>query len=571
MNSTITFARHFARLVWLLRCDSAAVDEQKVALRALVTVSKDGAVALAARGRRIAANGQAVPDALPGVSELAAQLGAHGVRELRVEREARAADLLGAARILAADAAPGDSDGRAAAQKLDALGSTTVQLVVAAEGQESSGQAPVAAAATAGARADASSAGVLKGEAALGDLEMELLSPEESDAVSSGRPTGDAAAIAAPERGAAASAAPAVADAPAATSEPQPLAADGSFLAFAAPPKPRDDVRALLAELDGAKSPHTLARLLDEVVTTAERAARDGEPATAATIFSEVVRREGAAAADGPLRAAYTMALRRLSRPSMLRIVARMFAHRPGQQEEEYAAVLTRAGEDGAEALIEELAEATSLADRRAYFNALVRLKAGVPALVHMLGDARWYVVRNAADLIGELKAAEADVALCEVLRHDDERVRRAATAALGKLGTPRAVQGLQQALRDAAPPVRTQAAVGLGTQKGKSAAGASLAEALESETDAEVALSILAALGRVGTPDAVQRLIRVAQPDGRLFKKKPVAERVAAVHALGEARTPAALDALSSLLTDKEKEVRDAAVRVFRSGKNGA
>ena len=63
-----------------------------------------------------------------------------------------------------------------------------------------------------------------------------------------------------------------------------------------------------------------------------------------------------------------------------------------------------------------------------------------------------------------------------------------------------------------------------------------------------------------------MQRLIKLAEPEGRLFKKKSVGHRVAAVQALGEARTPLAINALSNLLTDKDKEVRDAAVRAIRT-----
>ena len=58
--------------------------------------------------------------------------------------------------------------------------------------------------------------------------------------------------------------------------------------------------------------------------------------------------------------------------------------------------------------------------------------------------------------------------------------------------------------------------------------------------------LQIIATLGRVGTPDAVQHLVALAEPGGTLFKRKAAAVRVAAVEALGEAATPAALDALA-------------------------
>ena len=51
MDHSVTFARHYARLVWLLLHETSNVDEQKASLRALVTVSKDGAVTLRERRR----------------------------------------------------------------------------------------------------------------------------------------------------------------------------------------------------------------------------------------------------------------------------------------------------------------------------------------------------------------------------------------------------------------------------------------------------------------------------------------------------------------------------------------
>ena len=58
-----------------------------------------------------------------------------------------------------------------------------------------------------------------------------------------------------------------------------------------------------------------------------------------------------------------------------------------------------------------------------------------------------------------------------------------------------------------------------------------------------------------------MQALIKVAQPSGRIFGRKPAAVRVAAVEALRLAATPAAVGTLEGLAADGDKEVR-AAVR---------
>ena len=81
MDYSVTFARHFARLLWLLLHETSNVDEQKASLRALVTVSKDGPVTLSLSGDDLLANGNAVPGVLAGVTDVARQMRAHGVQE----------------------------------------------------------------------------------------------------------------------------------------------------------------------------------------------------------------------------------------------------------------------------------------------------------------------------------------------------------------------------------------------------------------------------------------------------------------------------------------------------------
>ena len=158
-------------------------------------------------------------------------------------------------------------------------------------------------------------------------------------------------------------------------------------------------------------------------------------------------------------------------------------------------------------------------------------------------------------------KSAEDD--LMGLLRHNDDRVRRAATNALLKLGTTDALKGIYEAVNDKSPEVRLQATAAISTRRDAKTAN-TLIKAIEDEDDVDVQLAMIAALGKVATPDAITKLVKMAQPEGRLFKKKTASLRVAAVQALGDARTPAALNALKELADDKDREVRDAANRAI-------
>ena len=86
------------------------------------------------------------------------------------------------------------------------------------------------------------------------------------------------------------------------------------------------------------------------------------------------------------------------------------------------------------------------------------------------------------------------------------------------------------------------------------------LVVAMEGEQDPEVSRELMLALGRIASPDAVQALIKFAQPSGKLFSRKPTAQRITAVEALRIAATPAAVGTLQGLASDSDKQVKAAA-----------
>jgi len=86
------------------------------------------------------------------------------------------------------------------------------------------------------------------------------------------------------------------------------------------------------------------------------------------------------------------------------------------------------------------------------------------------------------------------------------------------------------------------------------------LVVAMGEEKDPEVERELILALGRIGSPDAVQALIKFAQPSGKLFGRTPTVLRIAAVEALRLAGTPAALGTLQGLSGDSDRQVKAAA-----------
>ena len=115
MNNTVILARQFAQLTWLLLHEPANTDEQKTALRALHNSAKLGGVSLSATDDDLQANGESVPRLLTGVQDLLVQFAQHGLAMVTMEMNAKPADLLAAARIIAG--MPVIDDGGAAAEE----------------------------------------------------------------------------------------------------------------------------------------------------------------------------------------------------------------------------------------------------------------------------------------------------------------------------------------------------------------------------------------------------------------------------------------------------------------------
>lgn len=265
--------------------------------------------------------------------------------------------------------------------------------------------------------------------------------------------------------------------------------------------------------------------------------------------------------AEGASRACWTEAFDEVIAGPALKQVASALPD-AGDDRGALLALLKRAGTAGANTLINLLMAADKIETRRAFYDAVIELRAGVPLLIDMLRHPQWYAVRNAALLLGEMRANEADAALAELLSHADERVRIAASTALSQIYTPAARTALQQALRDESAEVRRRALRGFsGEHSGVSSAA--LLRALEKELDPEVQVEILAAMGRVRSPDAVQKLIRLCSPTA---KSSSGSFRIAAAEALTTARGQAAVPFLRAMLEDRDPHVRSTARALINS-----
>lgn len=300
---------------------------------------------------------------------------------------------------------------------------------------------------------------------------------------------------------------------------------------------------------------------LRELEARADLAYRHDDWEEVLTVATRVLAAEADVGGDAHQRR-FTITMRRILPKPALPHIARLAM--AGQRRQEALAALERMGDDAVEPLLELMTVAPTLEERRSYFSVLSRMKAGGPQIISRLDHPDWFVVRNVAELCGELKLEEAVPRLADQISHRDERVRRAVTGALARIGTTAALEPLRRALRDPAPAVRLQAAQSLGAPWTKGIA-MSVVLRLDEEDHPDVLRELHLALGRFGTAEAVHALRKSAAPAKGLFARKPTALRLAAIEGLALVQDAAARNALVELLGDSDQAVRDAVGKILK------
>jgi hypothetical protein len=263
----------------------------------------------------------------------------------------------------------------------------------------------------------------------------------------------------------------------------------------------------------------------------------------------------------GSPRNSYRIVLQRLLTPEHLQQVAPYVSDpRLGP---EAIKVMQRGGADAAVVLLARLVAADELKDRRALVTALRGIPEGLEQVVHVLEHSQWFVVRNVAEAMGVQRVEEAVPNLIKCLSHSDPRVRRAAAVALAKIGTSATVEPLRHVLKEGDRELRALIAASIGGHTSRALAMPLVAFA-EQEEEVDVLREYYRALGRIGTPEAIQALANAAEPGGRLLGRRPAAYRIAAVEGLRISGGHAAVAALQGLAKDGDKAVREQVLRAL-------
>lgn len=277
--------------------------------------------------------------------------------------------------------------------------------------------------------------------------------------------------------------------------------------------------------------------------------------------IADAVERLALGSGDPPDEAAVAMARQLLSPGVASRIVARLAATREEGRRAELVRVCAAVGHEMAVAVSDALSDTTDRAARRAYMEAMVALgPVGMPVLEEMMEDGRWFVVRNAVAVLGEVGGDRAVERITATLAHPHARVRREALLSLARVGGEDAGLLISGMIADPDPDVRLAAAMAAGVL-GVDRALRPLLALLEEEKDDAVVVGILGGLGQLGDPGAVPAIEKHALAS--LFSRPAPEVRIAAFRALHRIGTPHARKLVADAAEDRNPEVQ-AAVRAF-------
>lgn len=230
--------------------------------------------------------------------------------------------------------------------------------------------------------------------------------------------------------------------------------------------------------------------------------------------------------------------------------------------------LLRLTGERAADILAARLCVEPDAHARKILAQTLVHFESlALPTLLRLLKDERWYVVRNALAIIGELRDTDRVGHLTVFLGHPDARVRREAIRGLTRIGTPQALDVLLVAVEEGDNDLQQQALMFLGALRQRAALPHLLRLVEASDPwlrKAELTRGAVRALGEIGDAEAVPALIALLNRRKILRRRRYQDIQEEAALALARIGSDEALAALALAGKQKRGRVARTAGRVL-------
>ncbi len=357
------------------------------------------------------------------------------------------------------------------------------------------------------------------------------------------------------------------------------------------PEEPDFDPAAVLTEDDGTDEAQTSAINLEKLLTKMEQEKEDArfqhsiqelipllrlqlieeQRALVLRAFLLLCRCATVKQYSGERKQSALQALEQLSTDEMTSyLISFLFAEEAEQKTRDtLTKVLAFIGSMIASRLMEILADEKVASKRKLLHEILVRSgTASLPIFYEYLDDDRWYVVRNAVAILGNIRSQESLAQLTPLLQHDEIRVRRETIRALTKIGDKRAVKILIQTAIADDQELRRQAILSLGAIRATGAVPTLLTLLKKSDWSQraiDLKKDVIRALGEICDPEAIPELVRVVRKKSWLHRKLNDELRIAAATSLGDLADESTRDVLEKTTHDRMPTVARAAAQALK------
>ena len=225
--------------------------------------------------------------------------------------------------------------------------------------------------------------------------------------------------------------------------------------------------------------------------------------------------------------------------------------------------------------LLNRLAIEEEASTRKVLSEALIAQgEVALAAIIATLKDDRWPVLRNAAQLLGEIRAVAAIEPLRALLRHRDLRVRREALRALTRIGGNSVISIIAKILQGDDSELRRQATLCLGAIKNPATIPL-LVQFLQVKDwrfqQLEAKIDAVRALGEIGSADVLPTLMAMVNHRCLFYRSRNDVLRAEALSAIGAIGGSEAIHFLEGMEDASNPIVAKAAVSALKQARKGS
>ena len=275
-------------------------------------------------------------------------------------------------------------------------------------------------------------------------------------------------------------------------------------------------------------------------------------------------------------RRAARQAMTQLSSPSLLNFYIDLLSARRRFDDHRVAwdHISRSLGDPLAKLLLTRLAGEEEPSARKVFTEALVTQgEVALAAIIATLKDSRSQVLRNAAHLLGEIRATAAIEPLQTLLQHRELGVRREALRAMTRIGGSRVINIIAKILQGKDVELRRQAMLCLGAIRDPATIPLLVQfvqikdwqfQQLEAKVDA------VKALGEIGSPEVLPVLKNIVNHHPFFYRSRNNVLRAAALAAMGEIGGPDVIEFLEMMEDDSSPVVEKAIVNALKNAQKG-